>query len=637
MNTFLKNDTITFILRIIWLYIIFGICRAIFFIFNSSIIETVTITDIWSIITGGIKFDSVSIFYINIPFLILSLIPLKSRSKKAYQNMLFWLFMTTNSLAILANMTDVFYYEFKLARLSADDLRYFGENNAGKLLISFLKDYWYGFLIYGIIIALMGFGYRKIPYFSTKLVKPVRYYVSSVATLLIALVISVVLIRGGNISSATFPISMSDATLYVKNPAHSSLILSNPFCLIRTINSKIKVTKYFDDSELNRLYPTSHLIKKESLKNNENGLKIDPSTNILILILESFGSAHIGVLNGENTPYTPFLDSLSRESMLMTNAYHNGIRSIDALPAIWASIPTFKKQFLSLPQSVAPLKALPSMTKEMGYTTSFMHGAVRESMSFVAFSKKNGVDITYSQEEYEAERGKGDFDGTWGIWDHKFLDFAAEKLINMKKPFFSTIFTLSSHAPFKVPEGYEDRVVKGNLPIDATISYTDGVLRDFFEKLKKEPFFENTLFIITADHSSVGDIEKFKKVPYSFSIPIMFYKPNSPDFKGEYRDVAAHIDIMPTVLGMLGYEKPYFSFGRNLFSDEVKERPFTLNYSGAFNIVTDSAAYIFDEHKILSTTDKQQREIEPKIFDRAKAFIQQYYTHISEMDYLPND
>lgn len=149
------------------------------------------------------------------------------------------------------------------------------------------------------------------------------------------------------------------------------------------------------------------------------------------------------MLNGQGTNYSPFLDSLSTEGILFTNAYHNGIRSMDALPSIWGSIPTFKKPFLSLPQSTAPTYTLPTMLNEMGYTTTFMHGGVRESMGFVAFSKKNGVNHTYSLDEYEQERGGDDYDGHWGIWDDKFMDYAADKIIELPKPLFTTIVTLT--------------------------------------------------------------------------------------------------------------------------------------------------------------------------------------------------
>ncbi|MFI3240431.1 MAG: LTA synthase family protein, partial [Bacteroidales bacterium] len=277
---------------------------------------------------------------------------------------------------------------------------------------------------------------------------------------------------------------------------------------------------------------------------------------------------------------------------------------------------------------------LPTILNKLGYTTTFMHGGVRASMSFVAFSKKNGISRTFSLEEYEQERGKGDYDGSWGIWDHKFVDYAADKIIEMPKPLFTTIFSLSSHSPFKLPDDYSGEVVEGTMPIHKTIRYTDGVLRDFFAKLSREPFYDNTLFIITADHSSGGDSEKFRKVPHSFSIPIIFYKPNST-LKGEISEVAGHIDIMPTLVAALGYNEPYFGFGRDLFAQQDSTTtPFTINYfGGAFNIVTDSTTYLFNERDIISTIGAQRNDTTTQ--NRAKALIQQYYTHIKNMNFLP--
>lgn len=628
MKVSIKNDLTTFLLRIGLLYIVYIICRVLFYLNNTSLIEPITSVDIWGIIKGGFIYDSASIFYANSLFMLFSLLPITQRSKEWYQKTLFWLFIIINAIVLSPNVTDIFYYEFKLSRIAAADLRYFGEDNAPNLFVGFIQDYWYGFLLYVSLIAALVWGYKKIKYHPTPKRGILRYYLVGTVILAICATSAITLIRGGNIKRGTSPISMSDATLFINNPTHSSVVLSNPFCIIRTLGKgNIRYTEYFAPEILDSIYPTTH----KAISNNTLG--IDSQTNIIILLLESFGSAHLGMLNGQGTNYSPFLDSLATQGVLFTNAYHNGIRSIDALPSIWGSIPTFKEPFLSLPQSTAATETLPTILNKLGYTTAFMHGGARESMSFVAFSKKNGVHQTYSLEEYEQERGTADHDGSWGIWDDKFVDYAADKIIEMPKPLFTTIFTLSSHSPFKLPKGYTGEVTEGTLPIHKTIRYTDGVLRDFFAKLSKEPFYENTLFIITADHSSGGDSEKFRKVPHSFSIPIIFYKPNS-ELKGENSKIAGHIDIMPTVVAALGYDEPYFGFGHDLFATDSINTPFTINYcNGAFNIVTDSTTYIFNEREIISTIGTQ--ETDTTTLNRAKALIQQYYTHIKNLNFLP--
>lgn len=193
---------------------------------------------------------------------------------------------------------------------------------------------------------------------------------------------------------------------------------------------------------------------------------------------------------------------------------------------------------------------------------------------------------------------------------------------------------LSSHSPFKLPKDYKGEVVEGTLPIHKTIHYTDGVLRDFFAKLSREPFYDNTLFIITADHSAGGDSEKFRKVPHSFSIPIILYKPNS-NLKGEISEVAGHIDIMPTIVAALGYDRSYYGYGRDLFAEaDSINTPFTINYfGGAFNIITDSTTYIFNEHQVINQIGAATNDT--TALTRGKALIQQYYTHLKNMDFLP--
>ncbi len=611
----LKNDFTTFLMRMALLYAVYALCRVGFWAYNSSL------------------FDSVSIFYINIPFILLSLIPLRGRSNAVYQKCIYLFFIVINALALLINFADIFYYEFKMARIASDDLHYTSQGNAANLLLSFVKDYWYGFILYALLIVLFAYVYKKIPYYATNIKGKVAYYLTSSLLLVVSLLSAIVLIRGGNISSATYPIAMSDATLYVKNPSHSSLILSNPFCLIRTLNSKVTYEKPYSPEQLNTIFTPTQSVDISI----QRDFKIDTTTNIVLIILESFGSAHIGALNGLDTHYTPFIDSLSSEGLLFTNAYHNGIRSIDALPALWGSTPTFRTQFLSLPQSVAPTETLPAILRKRGYTTSFMHGAVKESMSFVAYAQASGVDITVSQEEYEQKYGTSDFDGTWGIWDHKFIDFAADNIIEMKEPFFATLFSLSSHSPFKLPAQFEGEFKDGTMPIHKPMQYTDYAIKQLFAKLSKEPSYNNTLFIITADHSSATDVDKYTKVPYSFSVPILFYKPNS-NIKGVYDEVASHIDIMPTILGMMGYTEPFFAFGADLF-DANRDENFTVNYfGGAFNIITSDTTYLYNEREVIATipTGDAQHNDHAKSTKAAKALVQQYYTHIKDRDYLPS-
>lgn len=589
-------------------------------------------------------FDTVSILYINLPFIFLSLMPFRFAEKPLWQKMAFGFFMLGNGLGLLINIADIFYYPFKQARIVLGDFILLKENLA-PLLIDFLTDYWYGVLLYAFLIAFLWFGYRAIKQLQFPAMAAKKYVALHFSYLALAAITVVFFVRGATFALASFPISMNDAFLYTENPTHTSVILSNPFCLLRTIGKSKKVPSlnYFDATLAQRLAPTTHRVTPGE------DFDIDRRTNVFLIVLESFGEAHIKSLSDQFKPgqetYTPFLDSLIGQSYVFTNAYQSGLRSIDAMPAIWASIPSFKEHFLSLPNSVASYHALPECMNEMGYQTAFFHGGVRESMSFVSFGKTAGIKHFFSRQEYETEMGDDDFDGKWGIWDHKFLPYVHKKLNGFKSPFFATLFTLSSHHPYSIPDEFAGKFTEGTLPIHRTIKYTDYALKQFFGSIKNEPWYNNTLFIITADHGSGADNKKYSRQPNEYAIPLLFFKPNS-NFKGKDDRVIQHIDVMPTLLGMLDYDKPYFAFGKDHFDETEAPGHFAVSFSnGAFNFVTDKYCYLFNEKEVVSKFDYRKDPLgknnligaktaaDLESVKKFKAFLQEYYLHVNKRIY----
>ncbi len=632
------GDFVTFLKRILLLYAVFMLCRILFYVFNATLIGPLDPHALPRMVIGALVFDSVSIFYLNIPFLVASLVPFRFRSRDGYQRFLLWLFVVVNSLAMMLAVADIFYYPFKLARITLEEFHFAGYGNFGSLMAGFLAEYWYGVAIWAALCWLLWRGFRAIRYRATQIRSNWIYYTSQTGLLAGSVALAIILIRGG-VSAAAFPINVNDVTMYA--PADkASLVLSNPFALIRTAKVKLRVPEYFPQEVAGSLFSPEHPAPGPSRYD------VGERPNIVLIILESFGTAHIKSLSdrfpADAPSLTPFLDSLIGQGLIFRNAYDNGKRSLDALPSIWASIPSLEEQFLTMPQSVGRFEALPSILDSMGYSTAFLHGAVRESMSFVSFGKAVGVGHFVSREDYESEHGTGDFDGKWGIWDHKFLPFAAGRLNTLAQPFFATFFTLSSHHPFRLPPGFSGRYPEGTQEIHRMIAYSDDALRVMFGQMSHEEWFANTLFIITADHTSGADNEKYLHFPYNHNVPILFYHPGGA-LRGEDFALARHIDIMPTVLGLLRYGKPYFAFGRDLLGGE--KRDYMVSYTeGGYKIVKDSLLYLFDGREVTGIYDYRNDPTDKtnlldtmppadSVLDRPKAFIQQYYTRLRDRNY----
>ncbi|MFO0322824.1 MAG: LTA synthase family protein [Bacteroidota bacterium] len=290
--------------------------------------------------------------------------------------------------------------------------------------------------------------------------------------------------------------------------------------------------------------------------------------------------------------YTPFLDSLISVSTYYNNAFANGKSSINGIPAIISSMPTYMEDpYLNSTYSNNTLNGLPLLLKQKGYHTSFFHGATNGSMNFNSYAKSAGYDIYFGRTEYDNDL---DYDGQWGIWDEPFLMRMAKEIKTFKEPFFTTVFTLSSHHPYKVPKKYNNKFPKGSLEIHESIGYADYSLRSFFNHIKNSHWFQNTLFVLSADHTAVSEDPFYGNSVGQYSIPIIFYKPGQ---KGEIINKnIQQIDIMPTILDFLNYDKTYFSFGKSVLA--VGNLPIVYYNSPNYNLINDSMVYLFNHFKI---------------------------------------
>lgn len=567
-----RNVYIVLVYRILIVMILLSLSRIGFYVFNSRMFPDMAFSQFLNIMRGGLLFDLSATVYINSLYILFQAIPFDFRYNRLYQKVLGYLFFITNGLALFANGADYLYYRFVLKRATADVFQTFGnEDNLVKLFFKFQLDYWPATLFTFFLIFLMVFLYGKL-----KPEKPAakrRIFYHAFNFVLVPLIAGLVIIAArGGYKHSTRPISISNATRYVSNPRDVAIVLNTPFSLIRTSGKKTLVRyEFFDDAELKKLYDPHKISRPDSAFRNEN---------VVILILESFSKEYIGSLNGDldngsYKGYTPFLDSLISKSLTFEITLANGKKSIDAMPSIFASLPSLETPYTISHYANNTINGLPDLLKEKGYYSAFFHGAPNGSMGFDSFSRMVGFDDYFGLNEYT---NKSDFDGMWGVWDEPFLGFFAEKLGTFPEPFLASVFTISSHHPFRVPEQYEGRFPKGPAPILEVIGYTDNALRKFFRYASAKPWFDNTIFVITADHTNESVRKEYQNNYGSFSIPIIFYKPGS-GLKGIREQIAQQIDIMPSLLTYLNYEGEYIAFGNDLFDDNSES--FAFNTAGS--------------------------------------------------------
>jgi phosphoglycerol transferase MdoB-like AlkP superfamily enzyme len=594
-------------------------CRLLFYWFNKSNFPEIDFLSYLKISFYAIPFDLVALLYTNSIFILILALPIQTIHSSWVRKALKWIFLITNGIAILANCSDFAYFEFIHKRSTFDVFELMStQTDFLTLLPSFIIDFWYVFLftiLFTFIIHLFyNYFYEKIiqakNYPSQKTTQQLK---TNTLPFLFVLFFTIIGMRGG---FQLIPIGLINAGDYVQ--ANSiPVLLNTPFSLMKSAElSTLEEINFFKEEELKKIYDPIHIASNKGNFKNEN---------VVIIILESFSKEYTGL--GGKKSYTPFLDSLMQHSLVLTNTIANGKRSIEGIPAILAGIPSMQEAYSNTIYSGNEITSLANTLKQKGYTSSFYHGGNNGTMRFDSFCKSAGFDVYFGRSEYDNE---DDADDQWGIWDEPFLIRYAKDLSSMKEPFLSSVFTLSSHHPFKIPKKHQSRFKEGEMPIHKCIEYTDFALREFFSEIKNKSFFKNTLFVITADHTGPPSDDYAYSQVGSFEIPLLFFK-SDHSLKGIDSLITQQIDIMPSVLGYLNYNEKYFAFGNNVF-DSTANR-FAVNYHNQhYQYFTKNNFGTFDGNKLKDFYQTEKRNYYPlnntfeknALDKKVKAFIQTY-------------
>ena len=422
------NEYLVLLYRFTILMVFYSVCRILFYLFNTASFPKVTFLSFLTILKGGLMFDVSALIYLNALYLLLFLLPFQFKFKHWYQRLLKGIFMITNAVGIVFNLIDIIYYRYILKRTTASmfDVAGFDAGNT-RLIMRFFYDFWYIPLILIILLVSLSLLYSLLRPKPFKFRHSFVYFLSGIPVIFLLVVLSVIGVRGGWRHS-TRPISMNNAGAFVNAPEEMAIVQNTPFCIMRTWGKKAFVHKnYFaSEAELEKIYSPVHVPDSVGQTRKDN---------VVIIILESFSRAFVGSLNPQfkdprDRSFTPFLDSLISESLVFTNAFANGRKSIDAIPSVTASIPALVVPYVISERSGNTINSLASLLGRQGYESAFFHGAPNGSMGFDAFTKIAGFQHYYGRNEYDNE---ADFDGIWGVWDEPFLQYFSRICLRVYK------------------------------------------------------------------------------------------------------------------------------------------------------------------------------------------------------------
>jgi len=620
------------LLNLLLAYVVYFIARTAYLLDNWSYFsESLS----WEVAQGALVFDTSAILVTHIPYIVLMLFPLHWKETHVWHRLCQTVFVVINTLALAVNLADAAYFPFTLRRTTNTVFSEFqNEGNLWGIIFTESLRHWYFFLLTALVAWALWRLYVT-PRLEARRLSWWRYDLTTLLSLAALAPFVVAGIRGG-FATAVRPITISNANQYVDRPTDAALVLNTPFALYRTVDKAVFVVpEYFkSEEELASVFSPVHL-PADSVKMTKK--------NVVVLIVESFGREYIGALNktlenGKYKGYTPHVDSLIALSTTFSRSYCNGRKSIDGMPSVLSSIPMFVEPFFLTPASMNHVDGIASLLARKGYETAFFHGAQRGSMGFMAFARSTGFRQYYGREDYDDDPrfgGDDDFDGMWAIWDEPFLQYYCTKMTEMHEPFMTAVFTASSHHPYEIPEKYREVYPEEGLIMHKCIRYTDMALGRFFQKASQQPWFKNTIFVLTSDHTNMSDHKEYQTDLGGFCSPIIIYEPGDTLRKpGMENKIAQQIDILPTVMGLLGYDEPYFGFGIDLFRTEAEDT-WAVNYlNGIYQYVKHGHVLQFDgtqTRAVYALTDSlmkqnlvgkvpQQAQMEREL----KAIIQQY-------------
>ena len=609
--------------------------RILFYLFNLGYFSSIGFVDLMKLFAAGLRFDISALMFLNAPYILMNLLPFRFREGRVYQGIATGYFFVINSLALFANFVDTIYFRFTLKRLTAD---IFGYMDVGgdfdKLIPQFLHDFWYIALVWVASVALLvwlGTRFKTVAG-GGKASGGFSFYSLNTLILAIAGAIAVVGMRGG---LQLRPINMVTAGQYT-SAKNLPLVLNTPFSILKTFGDQsLKTIRlYKSEQELAQVYTPVHPAGPGPFRD----------MNVMIIMMESMSREHIGALNhsldnGRYQGFTPFLDSLLKHSLYF-DAFANGKTSIQGIPSILSSVPSLMNEsFIQSSYAAGKYTSIAGILKGKGYTTAFFHGGTNGTMGFDSYSRLVGFDHYFGRTEYANE---ADYDGKWGIRDEEFLQYTAKTMNGLKQPFAAALFTLSSHHPYYVPMKFVNVFRKGKLPIQQSVMYADYALGRFFETAKRMPWYRNTLFVITADHTSEGYYPYYQSDVGQYAIPLIFYRPGD-QLTGTPKVVAQQTDILPSVLGYLGYDRSFVAFGNNLFDSLAGAPRFSVHFiTGLYGLMMDGfymendgtkSTALFD----LSADPLQKNNIvgnRPEVRKRMErflyAYLQQYNNRLIE-------
>lgn len=616
--------------------IVMELLRGVFMLYNSDLMCGCSFKWVCYLFVCGLRFDLCATAWFLLPFMVMRILPFSFITRRGYVRASGVMYGIGATLLMLLQVGDTFYFPFSGSRLNWQSLKMLVEDPSMiGVLFSYVGQYWWAFLFGLVLIGLMwciallpGGDRRSVP------VADIGRRRAARVGMFVLMGGAVLLCIRGKLGGGK-PVDLTDAYVVMPDLRHYNVVINTPFSVLRSIgdNGELPVYDFFADDEIEAMRPPVHMASLPDSLNLRG-------KNIVFIVLESGTSLwldNLAVKKGESAAcHQPFLNDLAAKSLAVRHAMGSGKRSIEGITGIFGGFPTYSPMYyLASPYSNNDIDAHVSLLRDhMGYATKFYYGGHHGAFNIDIILRVMGFSEVTNRENLSAVVNEGN---KWGIYDHVMARYIVSDISRLPEPFYAGWFTLSPHPPFDVPADFNSSASDAHL---REVEYADHALKLFFEEAAKQPWFDNTVFILTGDHGSRDMGEGVYSTPYICNhIIFMIYTPDGSIAPGVIEDrVLTHFDMGPTVLDLAGYDREYFSLGRSLFDPAAGDGfvltsadgyflacdpEFAVALSGDFKQVGD-AFMVTADPTLESPLPRPYPARVDSLVDKARAFMQDY-------------
>lgn len=571
---------------LLFLLAFYQLLRLGFLVANAGFFAGVPAGEVLSAFVRGTRFDLAALLLLNGAILLAYNLPGNPARWKPLGIVLFTLFCAANIAGIALNLADYGYFP-EVQRRLVTELTAMTGDIAG-MVPGLVRDFWPLFLLLAALAAAFVWLSRGLLRWLDRRIAYRFNVLREAASLVLLVALAVLGVRGGLQSKPLRPAHAFRTT----NWAVGYLTLNTTYTVLRgTAQVRLPDFRPLPDSAAVEMVAGMVKAPNEEMLNPRYPFlrrrivaPVPDRHNLVVLIMESWTTDQMGCY-GADTSRTPCFDSLAAAGLLFTNFLASGQRSIEAAPAILASVPglTDHTQIGSTTET-SRLLGLGTILGRIGYATAFYHGAKTGSMGFDAFARMAGFTEYFGKEDFPGLSDEVQ-DGTWGLFDEPALLDACARAGRLPQPFCLAFYTLNPHVPYRIPDAREADIPKiaGESEHQRALRYADFSLGRFFAAARRQPWYPGTVFILVGDHTTSPSRSDYRSV---FRVPCLVYAPGL-ERPGRDDRIGSQVDLLPTALDLLGLSAVHAAAGRSL--RDARGAGFAAcHYAGRYALFTDS-------------------------------------------------